>query len=59
MTINAVFCQYAVKQHFFFYVLFHGAVGHQGDDAAIVGHGMEIEVLRHGHHIALARAHEA
>ena len=46
--------QDAVEQHLLLDVLLGGAVGEQGHDAAIVGQGVEVEVLRHRHHVAVA-----
>ncbi len=55
---RALLRQHAVEQHLFLDVLLGGAGGEFQHDAAVVGHGVEVEVLRHHHHVALLLVHE-
>ena len=50
--------EHGIEQHVLLHVLLGGAVGELDQHAAIVGHGVEIEVARQHHHVALLLVHE-
>src|SRR4029079_5663179 len=54
----ALLREYAVEQHFFLDVFLGGPSSQLQHDAAVVGHGVEVEVLRHHHHVPLLLVHK-
>ena len=50
--VDPLLGEHAVEQHLLLDVLLGGAIGQQRHHAPVVGHGVEIEVLRQHHHVA-------
>ena len=52
--VDPLLGEHAVEQHLLLDVLLRRAIGQQRHHAPVVGHGVEIEVLRQHHHVARA-----